>query len=254
MKPAMLFLDIETAPDVVWTWGLWQANAIAVKEHWYVLSFAAKWRGDDTLMVNGLDDYKGYKGGKSTELKLLNDVWTLLDEADIVVAHNGRDFDVKKLNARFIEYGFAPPSPYKVVDTKSDLAGVAKYSSNKLDWLMKQFKIGAKMPHEGFDLWQGCMDGDKKAWKTMKAYNAHDVVLLEALYNKISSWIPQPNAGLYEDRPTCPNPGCDGGPLIKRGLARAITRVYQRYQCDTCGTWSRSVKSEKGLGAQIVRT
>lgn len=253
MQPSILFLDIETAPDVVWTWGVYQANAIAVKEHWYVLSFAAKWRGDDTIMINGLDDYKGYNGGNSTEKKLLDDAWTLLDEADIVVAHNGRDFDVKKLNARFIDLGFAPPSPFKVIDTKNDLRGVAKFSSHRLDWLMKQFKIGEKMPTEGFSLWEGCMNGDPDSWERMKAYNVHDVELLESLYDKINPWIPQPNANLYTDRPVCPNPGCEDGKLIKRGLARAITRVYQRYQCDTCGTWSRAVKSEKGQGAQVVR-
>jgi len=254
MKPSILFLDIETAPDVVWTWGVYQANAISVKEHWYVLCFAAKWRGDKNILVRGLDDYPGYEGGNSTEDQLLDDVWQLLDEADIVVAHNGADFDVKKLNARFIDNGMKPPSPYKVVDTKRDLVQVAKYSSHRLDWLSKQLGFGAKIATD-FSLWEGCMKGDTESWRTMKKYNAHDIDLLEKLYNELSPWIKQPNATLYGEYRNvegCVNPACDGGKLIKRGLTYAETRVYQLYRCNKCGKQARSVKSESGTKVRGV--
>jgi hypothetical protein len=251
MRPSILFLDIETAPDVVWVWGVYQQNAISVKENWYVLSYAAKW-ADSDAWVRGLDDFKGYVDGDSTEAQLLEEIWRLLDQADIVVAHNGADFDVKKLNARFIEQGFLPPSPYKVVDTKRDLVRTAKFSSHRLDWLAKQFHLGAKIPTD-FSLWQGCMDGDPNAWKKMKAYNLHDVVLLEKLYKLIAPWIDQPNAGVYTEERVCPNPSCKSGSLERRGFAYAKTRVYQRYRCRKCGTWSRSVASEKGFSAKNTR-
>lgn len=246
MKPTILFLDIETTPDVVWVWGVYQQNAIAVKEHWYVLSFAAKWMGSRNIVVNGLDDYKGYKGGESTERMLLRDVHQLLSMADIVVAHNGRDFDVRKLNARFIAHGMQPPSPYKVIDTKNDLVMVAKFSSNRLNWLCEQLGIGRKLDHEGFRMWEGCMNGESKWWNKMKRYNKHDIVLLEELYNILAPWIPQPNAGVYSGSHCCPNPACASKDLEKRGMSRSKTRIYQRYQCRKCGTWSRDVKSQGG--------
>lgn len=252
VKPAILFLDIETAPDVVWTWGVYQENAIAVKEHWYVLSFAAKWRGSKKIIVKGLNDYKGYKGGDSTERLLLKDVHKLLNEADIVVAHNGRDFDVRKLNARFIASNMTPPAPYKVVDTKNDVVRVAKFSSNRLEWLAKQLGIGSKVQHEGFIMWQGCMSGEVKWWKKMKTYNAHDIVLLEEWYDIIAPWINQPNAGAYVSGAVCPNPSCASPDMERRGWARTKTRVYQRFQCRECGTWSRETKSERG-GARLTR-
>lgn len=247
VKPSILFLDIETAPDVVWTWGVYQENAIAVKEHWYVLSFAAKWRGTKNVFVKGLNDYKGYKGGNSTERFLLKDIHKLLNDADIVVAHNGADFDVRKLNARFIAQGMTPPAPYKVVDTKRDLVKVAKYSSNRLNWLSKQFGIGKKtMEHQDWALWEGCMKGDKKAWKAMKVYNAHDVTLLEGLYEQLAPWIDQPNSGAYVDGAVCANPACASPDLERRGWARTKTRAYQRFQCRECGAWSRETRSERG--------
>src|SRR3990167_4527259 len=246
VKPAILMLDIETAPDVVWTWGVYQSNAIAVKEHLYVLSYAAKWMGEREVTVKGLDDYRGYRSGAGTERALLKDVHKLLSDADIVVAHNGRDFDVRKLNARFIAHGMLPPPPYKVIDTKSDLVTVAKFSSNRLDWLCRQLDIGKKLDHEGFRMWQGCMDGEAKWWKKMKRYNAVDVRLLEELYGILAPWLPQPNAGVYSGMTVCPNPFCASKNLEKRGMSRSKTRVYQRYQCKDCGTWSRDTRSSSG--------
>ena len=242
-SPKILLLDIETQPDLVYTWGVYEQNAISVKEHWQLLSFSAKWLGGKHI-TRGLPDYKGYKPGGSDE-KLLADLWDLLDEADIVVAHNGVDFDIKKINARFIALGFIPPSPYKVVDTKRAVKQVAAFSSNRLNWLCKQLDIGAKTEeHQDFQMWLDCMAGNKKAWAKMLKYNHHDVELLEELYKLVSPWIKQPNMGVWADGLVCPNPGCGGANLERRGLARNKTRVYQRFQCKSCGAWCRAVKSE----------
>lgn len=252
MKPAILLLDIETAPDVAYVWGVYQTNAIAIKQHWYVLSIAWKWVGEEKVHVKGLIDYPGYTGGNSTEFSLLDTIWDLLDKADIVVAHNGANFDIKKLNARFIDKGFIPPSPYKVIDTKRDLVSVAQFSSHRLNWLAKQLGIGQKTAeHQDFQMWEDCMSGKRKAWADMKTYNKHDVELLDELWGKIAPWIPIPNAAVYEPGTlTCVNPKCKGGKLVKRGFTYAKTRIYQLYRCNACGTQARSVKSEKG-GAAI---
>jgi len=250
-EPKILFLDIETAPDVTWSWGVYQENAIAVKEHWYVLSFAARWRGSEKMIVKGLCDYKGYEGGNKQEPLLLQDVWKLLDEADIVVAHNGLDFDIKKLNARFIAHDFDPPSPFKSVDTKRDLKRVAKFSSNRLNWLSKQLGLGAKLLEQhDWELWQGCMEGNKKKWDIMKRYNAHDVELLEELYEVLAPWIAQPQV---HGSMQCTNPACGSKGRQKRGLQRTTTMVYQRYQCQQCGAWSRSSKGERASDVVPVR-
>jgi uncharacterized protein YprB with RNaseH-like and TPR domain len=252
----ILFIDIETAPDLAWVWGVYQENAIAIKEHWYVISFAAKWRGADKITVKGLPDYKGYKNGSDNEKKLLKDIWELLDEADVVVAHNGYSFDIKKLNARFIDQGYTPPSPYKIVDTKRDLKSIAAFSSNRLNWLCKQLGIGQKtMQHQDWSLWEGCINGDKSSWKKMKEYNRHDVVLLEELYLIIAPWIRQPNANLWnlDGQIRCVNPACGSTKLQSRGTAKTLTRVYRRFQCQECGTWSRSVKSETGTKITPVK-
>lgn len=244
----ILFLDIETAPDVVWTWGVYQQNAIAVKEHWYVLSFAWKWRGEKEVSVKALSDYPNYTKGRKNERALLKDLHDLLSKADIVIAHNGADFDVRKINARLIAHGFTPPTPYKVVDTKRDLSRVAAFSSNRLNWLSKQLGIGRKTKeHQDWALWEGCMNGDLECWKEMKKYNKHDVELLEELYEIISPWIRQPNANLWSEAAVCPNPACGSSDLEKRGFSRSKTRTYQRFQCRRCGAWGRSTRSSTSV-------
>jgi hypothetical protein len=251
-EPRILFLDIETAPDVTWAWGVYQENAIAVKEHWYVLSYAAQWRGSGPIVVRGLDDFPGYRGGNSTEAKLIKEVRDLLDRADIVVAHNGVDFDVRKLNARMIAHRLPPPSPYRIVDTKRDLTRVAKFSSNRLNWLSKQLGIGRKTEeHHDWKMWQGCMEGDAGMWRRMKTYNRHDVVLLRELYERLAPWLDQPNAAAFARREVCPNPACRKPALVKWGFYRAKTRIYQRYSCRACGAWARASRSVPG-GATIV--
>lgn len=234
---------------MVYAWGVYEENAIEVVDHWYVLSFAYKWWGTSGKpKVCALPDYEGYTSGNSTEKLLLEDLHVLLNSADIVVAHNGRDFDVKKINARFIAQGFLPPAPYKIVDTKRDLTSVAGFSSNRLNWLSKQLGIGKKtMEHQDFEMWRGCMAGDKKAWTKMRAYNQHDVVLLEELYWLLSPWIKQPNANLWSKDAVCPNPACGSKALQARGLAKTAASTYQRFQCQKCGTWGRSTTRGKGV-------
>lgn len=248
--PRILLLDIETFPDVVWAWSVYQADAIAVREHWYILSYAAQWLGTGRPWVRGLNDFPGYKNGRSTERQLLKEIHALLDEADIVVAHNGVDFDLKKINARLIDQKFGPPSPYKIVDTKRATKQVAAFSSNKLDWLCGQLDLGRKLEHQGFPLWRRCAEGDRAAWDRMKRYNLHDVKLLKALYLELRPWIRQPNFAVFTDGSSCPACGRDS--LIHRGYHRALTRVYERFQCKDCGKWARGVLSERRPKATVV--
>src|SRR5512139_461679 len=251
MKPKILLVDIETQPDLVYTWGVYEQNAIAVKENWQMLSFSAEWLHSGKVTTKGLCDYKGYKPG-GTDYDLAIDLWRLLDEADIVVAHNGADFDIKCIKARFIAHGLKPPAPYRVVDTKKELKKVSRFSSNKLDWICKQLDLGKKIEHEGWELWLKCMGGDRAAWARMKKYNRHDVVLLKKLYGVLAPWITQPNAGTYSDVPVCPNPNCGSDQLQLRGFARNKTRIYQRFQCRKCGTWGRAAHSERNKQADVV--
>ena len=236
MNPKIALVDIETAPNLGWVWGKWEQNVIAFKQEWYMLSFSWKFLGDKSACVLGLDDFDGYKTGTENDKPLIEHLWSVFDEADIVVAHNGDAFDIKKSNARFILHDLPPPSPYKTVDTLKIAKKHFKFESNKLGDLGQHLGCGQKAKTSGFKTWLGCMEGDRKAWAELKKYNVQDVLLLEKIYLKLRPWaVTHPNLNMYTKKTACPT--CQSENIQRRGMSYAKIRVSQRWHCQDCGSW-----------------
>lgn len=236
-KAKVLIFDIETTPNLSYTWGKWQQDVIQFQSEWSMLCFAYKWLGDRKTVVVG--------GPNISEDMLVLRLRQLFNEADIIIAHNGNSFDIKMCNAKFIEFGLDPPSYYKSIDTKLVAKRYFRFNSNKLDDLGKILGVGQKHETGGFETWLGCMNGDKSAWKKMLAYNKQDVALLEKIYLKLRPWMDNhPGINIIEGKPdACPK--CGGGPLHARGVKHTKTTTVQRYQCQNCGGWCQSRKSER---------
>lgn len=245
-KPKILLFDIETAPNLGFTWGKWEQNVIEFKEDWYMLTFAAKWLGSNKVIIKGLPDFPTYKKDRKNDRELVKSLWDLIDEADVIIAHNGDEFDVKKMNVRFMENGLKPPTPYQTIDTKKVAKKYFRWDSNKLDDLGQYLKLGRKMDTGGFELWQGCMNGDMKAWRKMLQYNKQDVILLEKVYLKLRPWMTNhPNVNILSGTEGCP--GCGSKELQRRGIRVTRTSQFQRYQCQSCGMWCSGGRISKPL-------
>ena len=234
----ILLLDIETAPNLVHVWGLWQQNVglPQIIDAGYVLSWAAKWLGEDEVMFASTYD-TGHK-------RMLKKIHTLLDEADAVVHYNGTKFDIPTLNKEFLMYDLDPPSPTKNIDLLRTARGQFKFPSNKLDYIAQALGLGKKVKHIGHELWIKCMENDPVAWDQMKEYNIHDVVLLEKVYWKFLPWIKgHINYSLVESNSfVCPK--CGSTHYHRRGFLFTQACKYQRYKCLDCGGWFRGTKSE----------
>jgi len=244
MTKTLLF-DIETAPNLGFVWGKWQQDVIEFDRDWYILCFCSKWLDKRKITCHALPNFKRYDVDREDDKRVVKKLWKLFDEADILVAHHGDPFDVKKANARFVAHDLPPPSPYKTVDTVKVARKHFKFDSNKLDELGRYLGIGRKLPTTGFALWKGCMEGDKKAWAKMVRYNRQDVKLLEEVYLILRPWMPNhPNVNILSDkRGACPT--CGENRLVKRGQT-IVGRVNKRqnYQCRSCGAYSQG-KLEK---------
>ena len=191
-----------------------------------------------------MPDYRGYSAHKEDDEKLVRDLWKVLDEADIVIAHNGDKFDVRKSNARFVFHGLKPPSPYKTVDTLKIARKHFSFNSNRLDDLGHYLGVGRKLPTTGKDLWLRCIRGDEDAWSRMIKYNAHDVALLERVYLQLRPWATShPDLGSYSKKLVCPT--CHSRNLQHRGYNVTKTGRRQRLQCMDCGAWSSDLKHER---------
>lgn len=246
-KPKVLIYDIETSPNLSYTWGKWQQDVIDFEKEWYMLCFAYKWLGEKKIRVHSLPDYATYKKDKENDFELVKELWNLFEEADIIIAHNGDKFDIKKSNAKFLEHGFRPPSNYKTVDTLKVARKHFNLNSNRLDDIGRLLKIGRKVPTTGFHLWKGCMTGDKTSWGQMVKYNKQDVNLLEQVYLELRPWMTNhPNMNLLQGTAhSCPT--CGSGNCQKRGFRRTRSNTYQAYQCQDCGGWSQGeiIKSDE---------
>ncbi len=228
----ILFFDTEWFPNLGYTWGKWEQNVIKNKRDAVMASFAWKWQGEAQIHVLGLPDFPSYKKEPFNDKYLLQAAWKLLQEADIIVAHNGDAFDIKKMNGRFVFHRLKPVNPGKQIDTLKIAKQVVKVDSYALDYLAKYYHLGEKIETGGFDTWEGCMNKDPKAWKKMLRYNKHDIVILEALYILFRPWIKKfPIVSLKNGK--CPF--CGGKELQKRGVVRG----QQQYYCNKCHKWPR---------------
>lgn len=240
-----LFYDIETAPIVGTVWGKYEQNLIWTISDWYMLMFAYKWEHEKKTHVVALPDFNLYKKEPTNDYEVVKKLHELFNEADIVVAHNGDQFDQKKSNARFIYHNLPPVSPYQQIDTKKAAKRYFNFTSNKLDDLGTYFNLGNKI-HTDYTLWQGCMNGDMKSWKAMKKYNIQDVVLLEKVYQKMMPWMStHPNVATIDERPdACPKCG-EQGKMQSRGFRVSKVARYRKFQCQNCGSWVQERASQK---------
>lgn len=238
----LLFCDIETSANQVYCWGIWEQN-ISINQmitSSKTMCWSAKWQGSKEVMYSSIYD--------TSEKKMLQGIHKLLDEADIVITYNGIKFDLPTLRKEFLLHDMPPPSPFKQIDMLRVARSQFRFQSNKLDYVAQQLGLGKKTSHEGFQLWVDCMAKKPSAWKKMKEYNKNDTVLLEKVYNKMLPWIPNhPHVG---DVDSCPS--CGSKKMQRRGTAVSVNVRYQRWQCTSCGKWSKGEKDVTHVKAKFV--
>lgn len=240
--PRIAVLDIETAPLQSHHWGLWQQNIslAQITIEWSILSFCNKWLGEKEVEYRDTSEQKDVRD----DFELLGRLWTILDEADFVVAQNGKKFDLKKIKARMVMSGFPPFSPVIVIDTLLIAKAEFGFTSNKLEWMTTHLTKTKKLKHQnfpGFELWTQCLLGNQRAWAEMKKYNIVDVKSLEELYMRLRGWATgHPNVAAFfpDEEMRCAK--CGSVHLTQRDYQYTQTGQYKRYQCRDCGGWSRS--------------
>ena len=242
----ILLFDIETTPLEVYVWSLIGNKYIQpnnIIKDWNVVSWSAKWLYDSKVMS---DVQTPTEAVARDDARIIDSVWALMDSADVVIAHNGDRFDIKRLNTRFHINGLLPPSPYQSIDTLKVVKKSFAFSSNKLDYLSKLMTNRGKL-ETNFKLWTDCLHGDEEALLKMLTYNEEDVRILEEVYVELRPWVKShPNVGMYSDGECCPTCGSDD---LKPngGYYTTVSNQYLSYRCHGCGSLSRRLQSELSL-------
>lgn len=245
MKSKILVIDVETRMGEAYIWRMWEEvrNIEMITKPVTILSWAAKWVDEEHTFFDSVH--------RNTREGMLENLWKLLDEAEVVVGWNSNRFDLRHINAEFLEMGFGPPSPYRKVDLQQHLRRQMKFMSNKLDYVAQILGLGRKLEHEGLGLWIKCLAGNKQAWATMEEYNIHDVELTEQVFHKVRAWLPYTVNQSIEGGHCCPE--CGNVDLQARGVRRTLTRLYDRWWCSACDTWSQSVSARKDKKATLKK-
>lgn len=232
----ILFLDLETSPNLAHVWGLWQQNVAItqLEKSTEVICFGARWLGSDKVIFKSVHHH-----GKET---MLDELHKIMDQADVLIGWNSAAFDSKHIKREFIENGYLPPSPWTELDLMRVVKAQFKFPSNKLDYVAQKLGVGAKVQHSGFQLWLDCMAGNNKAWQEMKTYQIQDVNLLVDLYDILLPWINNhPHVAIANGNPIgCRN--CGSTNIQKAGKKITTGGAYQRHQCRDCGTYMKGIR------------
>jgi DNA polymerase elongation subunit (family B)/predicted RNA-binding Zn-ribbon protein involved in translation (DUF1610 family) len=244
--PRILLLDLETSPILAYVWGRWKQNVYQaqVVQESFILTYSCKWLGEDEIIY-------GYLSPSEVKLendfRIVHELRDIIDSADMVVAHNGIQFDFPIINTRCVYHRIAPPSNYRPIDTLRIARNKFRFSSNKLNDLCEYLGIGVKEDNGGFNTWVGYLNGEMESIQKMVTYNIKDVDLLEKLYLRLRPFDnSHPNVQIYQKDDviimSCP---CCGSKDIQKTDKLFYTNLsaFDAYFCEDCGKRFRGRKN-----------
>lgn len=206
----------------------------------YILAIGYKWLDEPTTTVLSIVDSSTFKKDPTNDLEILEKFRKVWEQADIVIAHYGKKFDVPYLNTRLALHGreILPVTP--LIDTWA----VAKYkmrlNSNRLDTLLTALNCPTKKTPLDGPTWVKASAGDKKSIAYVVQHCKNDVIALEYCYKKIRGLI-NDHPKLTNDRPDSCNV-CGDNKFRSLGVRRTATSVYRRFICTKCGNTIKGSK------------
>lgn len=240
-EPKIVLWDIETSGIVATTWNL-HPESISHKnmiQDWFIICAAWKELGKDKIETVSVLDNPERLGTKgiTNDYHVIKTLRDMLQDVDILVHHNGDKFDIKMFTTRLIYHNLPPLPKLTTVDTLKEVRKVARFTSNRLDFLGHTLAgIGKQETPEG--TWLKSMQGDPDAIHTMVEYNKQDVNVLEAVYLKLRPYMKNhPHRGVLEgNEPAHSCPKCGSTNVHKDGI-RLTAAGYKRQEmkCNDCG-------------------
>ncbi|MBT7091383.1 MAG: hypothetical protein HN932_13010 [Candidatus Marinimicrobia bacterium] len=241
--PKVLILDLETSLTTYRTFDSKRPQFLRHNEvvtDWHLHTWAAKWLFDSEMISDAQthDEAVAHDDKRITE-----SLYWLVDQADFVIAHNARGFDVKRMNTRFLKNktnGGKQPSLYRVIDTLLIAKKHFAFASNAMDNISRELGLTRKLD-AGRPLWDRCYEGDMDAFATMLNYNEYDVRVLEEVYVMLRGWEnPHPNMALYMDiTGNACTVCCEKDTLLWKGYYYTNAAKYDACQCQHCGAHGR---------------
>lgn len=241
-KPKILLFDIEVTPNVVYTWTCGYNLTIgpdSIVQEREIICISYKWLDEKKVHTLKFDMMKKSDRDK----RLLKKFKEIYAQADSVVAHNGKNFDIKWVNTRLLFYRLGPLPAVHVCDTLTEARRAFKFNSNKLDYIAKFIGSQGK-DHVGYDCWKAIMNKNKAALNKMVKYCERDILEMEQVYKELQPYIKTLSShAVTGDREACPS--CSNKRVQRYGYYFTATGKHQKYKCTGCGHIYRDSRKAK---------
>lgn len=257
-RPAkILLIDIETLPGEYYAFDP-KVDYLSPDKKikgWSIACWGAKWLFEEEIMGEKVTAQEAFN---RKEGQMLENIWKLLNEAQIVVTQNGIEFDLKKLYSKFIDHRLPPPARFQNVDTLKTAKQVFGEDYNRLDELGKKFGIGSKIDMSFVD-WKNCLTNDDDAdiaLDHMLTYCKRDIApLLEDVYLAMLPYMENhPNMNVYSDSDTeiCRNCGSSDLNWSEKSYATP-QGLWMSWRCNSCGSTGRGTSKEYKLKGVSIK-
>lgn len=242
--PKIFIADIETSLMLLEAFSLWDKYIPheSIHRDWHLLTWAGMYLHDDKMYGDRLTSREAKHGDDS---RIMQSLWYHLHNSDIIIAHNGERFDLKKIQVRMMINNIPPYSPVRSIDTLKHVKKIAGHTSNRLDYLARFYGVGSKI-HTERELWHNCTFGNKEereaALEEMYIYNQEDVRILADTYIKIRPYMKShPNMNVYynSNTPRCHYCGSENIEPTGDYYTTNISR-FPLAKCNDCGGYSPS--------------
>ncbi len=240
-KIKRLFFDIETSYNIGKFWKSGYGLNIQPEDIIHeraIITIAWKWEGDNfvnRMCWNNGDD------------KLLVEKFiSLMNQADEIIGHNIERYDTSFILGRALKHGILALPRYKQYDTLKKAKSLFNLNSNKLDYIAKLVGLDGKYSHSGIKMWDniilydlfkiGSIDDRNNSMKEMLYYNSIDVMLTEAVFNRLRLYTTQEiHHGVLMGKPkfTCPNDGSENVEFVKT-IVTASGTLQHIMKCNDC--------------------
>lgn len=231
-KIKRLFFDIETSPNVVYSWRIGYNLSITpdnIIDERKIICISYKWENEDKIYSLTWDK-------NQCDKQMLIDFIAEANKADEMIAHNGDRFDIKWIRTRCI-YHRVPMFPqYKTLDTLKKAKSGFNFNSNKLDYIAKFLGVGAKIKHSGFDMWVQVMKGNTEAMQDMVTYCEGDIIVLEDVFLTMQNYIKMnTHNGVINNNLKYSCPSCGGEhPILLKNNVTAMGTIKRLMECNDC--------------------
>lgn len=199
-------------------------------------------RGTDVLNI--LDYVKDGDRGDliKAERRLLVAMCERLLDADVWLGHFACYYDIPFINTRLL-YHKLPiiPANFALIDTWKISRNRLKLRNNRLVTVSGFLETTSEKNAIKPEQWLRALGGHRPSMDYIVEHCRRDCEVLVETYERLKPLVlDHPNRGLIDGRGGCSI--CGGTKLHARGFHVTRTRKYQRYQCQSCGGWSKGTK------------